>query len=303
MKTRVSRLFAFAGLLWTSGLAAPSPEPAGWASNIHLSATATANWVENASQTSHEPSRKDAALYELSLSLSQPRQLAPAWLLQTGFDASYAVEPEFQRNDHFRAGPRVNLQYKHGIGPFAPVLQGETAFVYQDARFSGNSGWTASASLRLAQRLTPAVRVAAFTDWREHYARSAVFDLQQRSYGVEASWDINDRWRLSGSASRLTGEIVVNAAPAIWAQAISGGLGATVFDYYTSVPWSVTELYGTDWVSYNVFAHLDLWSVSLGYQLAENTGLEFSLHSAYVVNRIEVRYPSKIWGLNLSHRF
>lgn len=282
---------------------AATATPAGWTDNLHTTATVNASWVENASRTSYEPTRKDVAVYALDLGVTQARQLAPAWLLHSGLAATYQHEPEYPLNDFITLGPRVSVQRKFGLGPYAPVLQADASLAYQDARYSGQNGFTTVASLHAAKRFTAGLRAAAFAEWREHSARSWVFDIEQRTVGLEASWDFSSRWRLTGRAARLTGNIVANAAPGIWAQAISGGFGATVFDYYTTIPQEATGLYGPGWVSYTVSAEVDLWSVALACQLAPATSLEFSVANAYVVNRINIRYPTRTWGLHLTHRF
>lgn len=286
-----------------ASLTALASQPPGWAANIHVSATAEASWVENASRTSLASTRQDAALYEVAVNLTTPRQLAPAWLAQLGLDTRFTAEPEFSLNNRLAAGPRASLQYKFGLGPYAPTLEASASVLYHDVRLGAASGWVATTGLRLAKRFSPTFRASLFADWNESYARSAVFDVQQHTLGLEAAWDFTERWRISVSASRLSGDIVTNAAPATWAQAISGGLGATVSDYYTTVAWDVTDLYGQNWVSYNVAADVDLWSTTLDYRINDDTTLGLSLRSAYVVNRIDVRYPSKAWTLNLNHRF
>src|SRR5690606_9225636 len=151
--------------------------------------------------------------------------------------------PDYPLNNQIKLGPRVGVQRKFGLGPRAPVLQLDTAMIYKAARLDADRGWTAEGSVRLAKRLTSSVKVSAAAQWLEHYAKSATFDLQQRGFSVDASWDISEHWSVSGSAGRTSGDIVANAAPAVWSQAISGGLGTAVFDYYTARPWEVTNLY------------------------------------------------------------
>lgn len=284
-------------------LPAQSSEAASWAGNLHATASSTASWIENVSRTSNPATRKDAAVYEVSVALAQPRQLAAAWLLQTSLEAAYLYEPAFSLNDRTTLGPRASLQYKFGLGPYAPVLQLSAVLTYQDARFSGNSGWTTGTSLRLAKRLTPTLRAAVFGEWREHQARSWVFDTQQHTLGLEAFWSFASRWQLTAHLSRLEGDLVVNAAPHIWAQAIGGGLGATVQNYYRTIPQDTTQLYGPRWVSYNVAAHADLWWLALAHRFNPATSLELRSGDARVVNRIDITYPSRHWSLSLTHQF
>ena len=284
-------------------LAQNRPPPAAWLENLAFTATASSTWTGNISRTSHEPTRKDATSHEIHLSADQHRQVAASWLMHFGAEASYLAVPEYALTANFKIGPRLGLQHKFGLGPLAPVLQFDTAYSYKSARLAADRGWTAEAGLRLAKRLNSSLKIAASWQGLEHYARSAPFDLQQRTLAVEAIWDINERWRLSGTTSRLSGHVVANAAGPIWAQAIGGGFGPTVFKYYNSIPWEVTELYGPGWVSYNVEADVDLWSSTVSCAVTERTTLELRAGGAYVVNKINISYPTDSWGLSLVHRF
>lgn len=291
-------------LFFASPLLAQERAPAaGWLGNITVTAAGTASRVENLSRTSAEPNRKDAATYELNLTASRHQQLTSDWLLHIDAEATVLSVPDYDRTNFFKAGPRLGLQRKFGLGPLAPVLQLDTAFTYKAARLAADSGWTAEASLRLAKRFTSAFKAGVTGLWLEHGARSAVFDLHQHSFSVDATWDINERWSLNGSAGRLSGTVVANAAPAVWSQALSGGLGPVVAAYYNSRPWEVTQLYGPNWVSYNVEADVDLWSLAVSCAVTENTTAELRYGSAFVVNKIGVRYPTDSWGLSLMHRF
>ena len=274
-----------------------------WIENLHLTASGGAAWVNNLSHTSYEPTRKDATTYEFKLSGSQPRQLASSLLLLASGEINTLSVPEYDLADNLRAGGRLALQKKFGLGPLAPVLQISAGTTYKSARFSGDRGWTTEAGVQLAQRVLPNLRLAASAQWLEHDAKSPIFDLNQHSYSLETSWDINERWSLNGSVSRLSGNIVANAAWPVWAQALGGALGPTVQNYYTSRPWSETNIYGPRWVSYDVEANVDLWSVTLAYAFSDHTAVELRKSAAYVINKIGIRYPTDSWGLSLTHRF
>jgi hypothetical protein len=296
------RSFLFAAV-FAGGTAVRGDSTHSWMENLHWSASGSALWVENISRTSYVPTRKNAMSYEFTLGAGQSRQIAPAWLLDFGADVNLLAVPEFDRTNFFSAGPRLGLQHKFGLGPLAPVIRFDAAYTYKSARIQANSGGTAEAGLRLSKRLNESLKVAASGQWLEHYANSATFDIQQRTVSVEATWDINEHWRLNASAGWLSGRIVANAAWSVWQQAITGGLGPIVYNYYDSIPWEVTDSYGPRWVSYNVEAHADLWTLSLDYALSEHTTLELRAGSVYVVNHINIRYPTDSWGLSLIHRF
>jgi hypothetical protein len=297
-----SRLLLLSGLL---AFTATAQEDSGtnWVDSLHLTASATAGWTNNHSRTSAVATRKDSDTYEFSLGGSQPRQLAPSLLLITSEEISALRVQDFHLADHLRVGGRLVLQRKFGLGPLAPVLQVSGGLAYKSARFEGDRGWTTEAGLQFAKRILPGLRLAVGAQWLEHSARSNVFDLVQHAFSGDVSWDVSDRWSLAASVSRLEGDIVANAAWPVWAQALGGGFGPVVQNYYTSRPWSRTHLYGPDWVSYNVEADVDLWSASLSYRASDRTTLELRKSAAFVVNRIGVRYPTDTWSLGLHHRF
>jgi hypothetical protein len=298
-----AKLAILSTLLASAAFAQDRPAAPGWVDRLTLTASGTASWVENLSRTSHEPTRKDAATFDLNLGASHHQQLAPAWLLHASVDTSFFAAPDYELTSHFKVSPRLGLQRKFGLGPLAPVLSLETTLPYKSARLGADSGWGADATLRLTKRFIPEFKAALVGQWLEHNARSETFDLNQHSLSVEATWDINEHWSLAGSAGLLTGDIVANAAWPIWGQAISGGFGPVVADYYNSRPWEVTNLYGPGWVSYNVEADVDLWSLALAYTLTDHTTAELRYSSAFVVNKIGVRYPTDSWGLGVVHRF
>jgi hypothetical protein len=297
------KLALLAALLAGSALAQGRSAAAGWLDNLTVTAAGTASWVENLSRTAAAANRKDAATYELNLSAGRHRQLASAWLLHGSVDATLLTVPDYDLGDHVKLGPRLGLQRKFGLGPLAPVLQLDTALTYKSARLDADRGWTAEASLRLGKRFTPSLKAGLTGQWIEHNARSATFDLTQHSFTVDATWTITEQWSLSGSAGRLSGDIVANASWPVWGQAISGGFGPTVAMYYNSRPWEVTNMYGPGWASYNVEADVDLWSLAAAFALSDRTTAEIRYSSAFVVNKIGVRYPTDSWGLSVVHRF
>ncbi len=279
-----------------------APAAGGWRS-LTVTAAVTANWVENLSRTSADLNRKDATTFEFSLSASRHQQLTANWLLHVGADAQALSVPDYDRTQQITAGPQLGLQRKFGLGPLAAILQFDTALTYKSARLPADRGWTAEAGLRLAKRFTSAFKAGLRGHWLEHSARSATFDLRQHSFSVDATWDLSEQWSISGSAGRLSGDVVANAAPSVWSQALGGGLGPVVSAYYNSRPWEVTQLYGSGWVSYNVEANVDLWTLAASYAVTDHLTAEFRYSSAFVVNKANVRYPTDSWGLSLGHRF
>lgn len=274
-----------------------------WLANLHLSASGTFGKTDNISRTSHEPSRKDAETYELSLVSTHSRQLSRNLLLIATAEANAVSVPDYELTDSSRFGGKLTLQRKFGLGPQAMVLQFSASANHKAARLADDRGWTTEAGVQLSKRVLPNLRLAATATWLEHTARRDTFDLGQHSYSADFRWDINERWSLSGSAGRLSGDIVANASWTIWGMALGGAFGSSVQQYYISRPWHTTNLYGSGWVSYNVEADVDLWSTSLGFAVTENTSLELRRSAAFVVNRVGVTYPTDSWSVGLSHRF
>jgi hypothetical protein len=302
----MNRAHAFVLLLalFAAQASAQAPgSPASWLEKLTFTASATVNRVDNISRTSALGFSKDAETYEITIGAMRRQQLSSAWLMHAGIDGTFFAVPDYDLGNHLVAGPQIGLQRKFGLGPLAPVLQGDVSLAYKSARLAADRGWTTKANLRLGKRFASNFKAGVSGQWIDHAARSATFDLSQHSVSLDATWDITDRWSLAGSAGRLAGDIVANAPWAIWGQAISGGLGSTVFNYYTARPWEVTDLYGAGWVSYNVEADVDLWSAAVSYAFSDHTTAEFRYSSAFVVNKIGVRYPTDSWGLGVIHRF
>lgn len=292
------------GLLFTTtAWAQDTAASVNWLDRVHPTLNATASWVDNVSRTSYEPSRKESAVYDASVSGTLPRQLRPDLLALVRADVISSLVDKYRLANTTEAAGHLTFQKKIGLGPQAWVLQGSVGGAFKAARLGDDRGWTTDAEFQIAKRVASNVRIAAFARWTEHDARSAVFDIDQHSFGLDARWDIAERWSLSGSASRLKGDIVANAAPAIWSTALGGGFGQVVQGYYSSRPWSVTHLYGANWVSYNVEADVDLWSAALEYAWTAHTSIELRRSGVYVVNRIGVAYPGSTWSLGISHRF
>jgi hypothetical protein len=288
---------------WLLLAAAPAVSAADWLDRLHLTAMGSTSWVDNISRTSYAPTRHDAQTYEFSLSSSQPRQLAGNVLLVASAEVASLTVPEYDLTDSLKAGGRLSLQTKFGLGPQATVLQFSGGASYKSARLADDRGWSGELGVQLARRVLPNLRLAATASWFEHNARRDTFDLNQHSWSLDAQWDLGERWSLGGSTGRLHGDIVANAAWSAWGQALGGGFGPSVQSYYSARPWSVTNLYGPGWVSYNVEANVDLWSVSLACRLSDRTSMELRRAGAYVVNRLGITYPTASWGLGLSHRF
>lgn len=294
---------ALLALALVSTLRAQSAESPAWVERLNPTVSVDTAWVENISRTSYEPTRKEAATFGFDLAGTLARQLAPSVLAIGSAELSALAVRGFGLANHTDVAARATLQKKFGLGPQAWVFQAGVSGGYKAARFAGDRGFDTEANVQLSKRVLPNLRLVAGARWQEHDARSATFDLDQSSRFVEAQWDLGERWALSGEASRLRGDIVANAAWPIWTQALAGAFGPTVSGYYSSRPWSVTQLYGPGWVSYNVEADVDLWSVALSYACSDRAAIELRYRSVYVVNDAGVAYPGRSSELRWNYRF
>ena len=303
-----SALSRLALLLLSAALLAPaavaqSTGVTNWVDYLHLTTSAEVARVENISRTSYEPTRKDATTFAVDVGGSIPRQLAPSVLFAGSGELSSLFVSDYELTNHVTATGRLTLQKKFGLGPQTWVLQATVSGGYKAARLDDDQGFTTEAGFQLSKRVLSNLRFAGSARWLEHDAKSAVFDLNQFTYGLDVQWDITEHWTLSGNASWLKGDLVANAAPFVWSQMLAGAFGPAIFNSYTSRPWSVTDLYGPGWVSYNVEGDVDLWSVTLTYAWTDQLSLDLRYNAAFVVNQVGVTYPTSAWALKLGYRF
>jgi len=273
------------------------------ATAVEYRAQAAATWTENISRTSFTPNAKDAASYSLDASATHARQLAPAWTVIGALELGAEQVPDFGGLDRLGAGARATLRRKFGLGPLAPVLDASVGLARVEFREPGRSGWRSDGGLTLAKRLNESWRVAAFAQWESFTAAGAPFDTRHRRLGAEASWAVGERWRLGAGGARLRGQIVANAAWAVWGPAIGGAFGPVVSGYYNSVPWAVTDTFGDGWVAYRVDCTADFLWGEASFDLGERTRAVLRRETVKVVNRISIRYDTEIWSLGVVHRF
>lgn len=299
MTLRLRLLAACIGLCLTAKL--PATEATGFLQNLRVEASTT--WAENLSRTSAIPYQKSAQVFAAKVTAGHDRQLSGGWLLQTEAELGGTHVPKFDALDTFSAAAQANLRYKFGLGPLAPTLQFNAGLTGAATRERGRSGWQADAGVRLAKRFTENWRVAAGMDWEEFYARDHPFDVTNHRAVLETTWDVTDRWQVNLGGARLWGQLTANAAPAVWAQAIGGGLGPVIFNTYNRLAWEVTDTYGPGWVAYRINCHADLWWVELTPALTERTSLALRYEFVKVINEIDIRYDSAFWSLSVVHQF
>ncbi|MBP7142510.1 MAG: hypothetical protein KBA71_11430 [Opitutaceae bacterium] len=274
-----------------------------WLDSFALAASSTVARTENISRTFNAPNRKDATTYDVTVNGGTRRQVSGDTMLGLAADVGAVWEPSFDRNNRSFFGARTNAQLKFGLGPFAPVLQGDIGLTYQATRLGSARGITTDCGLRASKRIHPAVRMSVFARWTDHAARSPTFDTTQFTSGIDVTWDFAEQWSLSASAGWQDGDVVANASPLVWAAALADVGNPRATHYYRSVDREVTELYGPGWVSYKNDVRTDLWSAALGYRASTGLTLELRLSGLYVVNRVDASYPSRSWGLSASWHF
>lgn len=302
MRARRKLLILLAGLAGAGAVTARGDSPAWW-QDLPVSGSITIEQVNNLSHTAAVTSRKDGMTFRFAADTGSARQVARNWLLSCGGQAEVLVVPEYDRTNAFRAGPNLGLQHKFGLGPLAPFVRITAAGNYQSARLKGDTGWTTEAGVQLGKRLNSSLKIAARAQWLDHAASHATFDVRQRTLLVEAAWDFAEHWRLTASAGRMMGYVVGHAEGVDWAAVRNGSFGPSATDYYRSRPYEVTHSYGADWVSYSVYARVNLWSLAVAREMAERTTLEFRAGHSAVQYKYVLSYPTTSWGLSLIHRF
>jgi hypothetical protein len=270
----------------------------------HTRLQASAIWAENLSRTSHEPTQKSAGMYEVSASAENPRQLSRDWLVLTGGEISARHVPRYDGLDHFGGGASVRLRQKFGLGAFAPVLEYHAALHGEAARETGRSGWRPAVGLEFSQRLTETWHFSAGAGWTRFMARHEPFDVTNRRLRLESSYDLTEHWQVTLGGNRIWGEFTANAAGAVWAQAIAGGLGPTIFNHYNTLAWETSGTFGPGWVAYRIRdSRADQWWLELAPALTADTALALRYEFVKVINAIGIRYDSAFWTLSLLHRF
>lgn len=264
---------------------------------------AAAAWADNISRTSDPSTEKDAADYSVELSTGWHRQIARNWQTSLAAKLGYETVPDFDRMDVTRAGLAVALQRKFGLGPLAPVLEFNAAATHAGFREGYRSGWELSGGARLAKRFTATWRAALEGSWLEYYAKLHPFDIRQHRLQFETEWDVTERWQLGFGKGRIRGEITANAAWPVYGKALGGGFGPAVQAYYSSIPWNVTDTYGSGWVAYRVDSRVDFWWLSVSPALSDRTSAPLRYEEYEVVNRVGVHYKTRILSLSLIHRF
>jgi hypothetical protein len=264
---------------------------------------ATAAYAENISRTSFEPTAEDAAVFALDGAYLHAKQLARNWTFIGALEVGAENVGEFSGLNRRSAGARATVRHKFGLGPMVPVLEGGAALTAVRFHENGRSGWREEGFVSLSQRITASWRVVAAASWESFTASRAPFDTHARRLGLETHYDVTDTWQFGAGASRMHGQLVANAAWSVWGQAIGGGLGPAVQQYYTRIPWEVSHTFGPGWVAYRVECRADFWWAQLSARLSDRTSMPLRYESVKVINRIGVRYDSAFWSLGVLHRF
>lgn len=292
----MSGLCRFAALL-----VALSSTPAAFAVNTRIEASAAR--AENISRSSSPTDRRDATRYEARTALSHFREWRTGFITSGDLVADLQRVPDYSRLDAFTAGFTAHARQKFGLGAFAPSLSANAGLRARSARLDFDDGWTATAGVHVAKRLTRSWRAALHGDWQQHYARSAIFDTKHQRLFATLTWDITERLQLSHGNGRLWGAFTANASAAVWSRALSGALGSPISSYYNTVPWAATDVFGPGWVSYRVDGRVRFWWLELSPALGRNTSLPLRYESFVSVNKVGVKYRQDVWTLSLLHRF
>jgi hypothetical protein len=271
--------------------------------DLRWAASGRAGWAENVSRSSFPQNWKDSAILESTLEATYPRAFARNWLLLTSAQAETRTVRDFALNNTIALGPRLDLQRKFGLGPYAPTLRSHVGLTYRDARLRGATGWTTDAGLQFSQRFSPSLRASAGYDWSQHAAPAPTFDVRHRIANARLTWDFTDRWQLSAAFSRLNGQLVAEASFPVFNRALAGDFGPLVAQSYNARPFLITDSYGPRWYSYRIDARADTSTLALAYALGDHTTLDLRIASTRVLNQALVRYKTDNTSLGLTHRF
>ena len=271
--------------------------------DLRWAASGRAGWAENVSRSSSPLNWQDSAVLESTLEATYPRAFARNWLLLASAHADTFTVRNFALNNTLALGPRLDLQRKFGLGPYAPTVRSHFGFTYRDARLRGATGWTSDAGLQFSKRFSPAFRVSAGYDWSQHAAPAPTFDVRHRIATGKFTWDFTDRWQLSAAFSRLDGQLVAEASFAVFNRHLAGDFGPLVAQSYNARPFLITDSYGPRWYSYRIDGRAETSTLALAYTLSDHTTLDFRLESTRVVNEAFVRYKSDTSSVGLTHRF
>lgn len=268
------------------------------------SVQASTAWIDNLSRTSHGPTQKSARVDEVAVRFTTTRQLARDWLLFTEAGASLQHVDRFDALDRAGATGQLTLRRKFGLGSYAPIVEASGSLAGHAYRESGRNGWQPDVTVRFGKRLAESWRAAAGAGWTHLVAREEPYDVTTRRLFLELHHDVADGWQVGVGAARQWGEFTANAAGAIWAQAIGGGLGPVIFNHYNTLAWAVTDTYGPGWVAYRVRdSRADSWWAELAPALTDRTALAVRYGAVRVTNAIGIEYDTSTWTLSLVHRF
>jgi hypothetical protein len=264
---------------------------------------ASTTWAENITRASAPGDWRDAAQHEVNGGFGHFRQLTAGLITSGEVVASYEHVPRYTDLDLFTAGVSGQARQKFGLGAFAPVVSIDVDLRGRAARRDGDDGWTASAALRVAKRLTESFRASVVGDWQQHYARSSIFDTRHHRLFGTLAWDITDRLQLSHGNGRLWGDFTANASSGVWSRALSGALGSAISNHYNTLSWGVTDTFGPGWVTYRVQGRVSFWWLELSPAIGRDTSLPLRYESRFSVNKVGVKYRQDLWTLQLLHRF
>lgn len=264
---------------------------------------ASTAWAENISHTSSAADRKSAVRDQLSGGASWLHEWPGSFVSVLDVSATAETIRHYSKAGSMTVGPTFSVRRKFGLGAFAPLAEATIGAAYRDARLAYDDGWSPTASLRVAKRISGAWRVALTTDWAQHDGKNATFDTSHHRVFAQLAWDPTPRLQISYGVGRLWGSFTANASAPVWTRALGGALGAKVFEYYNTVPWLTTEMYGPRWVTYRVEGFANFQWLEISPALGRNTSLPFRLERTNTINLIGVAYPQEIWSLSVLHRF
>ena len=178
-----------------------------WSPNL----TTTFAWQNNLSNGEAVWDRFTTLQIGADVLSSKQFQIAPFDAAHVSIHLAGDWIPRFNALDRGLGGVRADWQHTFGRGTIAPVFTFEAAGDGVAAQEKARRGWQNSATLRLAQQIGTAWRVAVSERFEQYSANSTVFDRHGNETAIEISRDINDDTRLVLTGRWRNGDVVTYA--------------------------------------------------------------------------------------------
>ena len=270
---------------------------------LDYTAAATYLWTENLGRASGQTDFRDTSSIQADASVGTSRQFSSGLVGRLQLEAGALFVPDYELVNEATFGPRGILSKKFGLGPQAPVLAIEAATIGRLARIDENNGVTLQGAATLSKRFNSVLSARLRGDWQEHAAEANTYDVHHFGGEGSVSVDATDRVRFTLGGGYLTGTFTAGASAARFAGALAGSLGPEVADYYASVPKTVTDAFGPNWVTSRVEGDADYYFFELSPAITDQIALTLRYERTHATNIVDVDYRQDIFSLSAIYSF